>query len=172
MLSFVRRPVGAVLALVTVGLLGVVSGAVASSTSASFNGKNSTFSLIAPPGTAPRTVVNTDGLIIKAGCNKNSEAIITATTTATNANLLGHVISGAGITAPIFDDAFTTTSTADLTAGVTGDADASGTVAFERADGHVVTVTYAFDNPPTLNGEAVCTVYGSSISSTGGSHNS
>ncbi len=50
-----------------------------------------------------------------------------------------------------------------LAPNITGDRDASGTLTYETFAGKVVTVTYAFDNSPTLGGKKVCTVYGSYV---------
>jgi hypothetical protein len=122
------------------------------------------FSFQGQPGASARTLLGVDGLTIRARCDSKGSPVITATTSATNADLLGRVIDGAGKVHAIADDAFHGGSSDDLVAGVKGDADASGTVEYETAQGKVVTVSYAFDNAPTLKGKNVCTVYGTSIS--------
>jgi hypothetical protein len=111
-----------------------------------------------------RTVLSVEGLTIRAHCDSKGSPVITATTAVTNADLLGRVIDGAGKVHPIADDAFHHGSVDDLTAGAKGDSDASATVNYEIAQGNVVTVEYAFDNAPTLNGKNVCTMYGTAIS--------
>lgn len=112
------------------------------------------------------TLLSVDGLRITARCDGSTKPVITATTSSSHADLLGRVVNRAGKVKSIADDAFTTTSRDDLTAGIgsAADSDGSGTVSYERADGKVVTVNYSFDNSPTLGGEDVCTVFGTAIS--------
>lgn len=115
---------------------------------------------------AKRTLLNVDGLRITTSCNASTKPVITATTSASHADLLGRVVTAKGKVKGIGDDMFTTMSSDDLTAGVgsAADSDGSGTVSYERDGGKVVTVNYAFDNKPTLAGENVCTVFGTAIS--------
>ena len=160
-MKFIRRHVIAAIVVSTVALVGVAGSAVAFSGITTSSAQVKTLSFIGGSSTPTRTLLSVDGLTIKVSCDASTRPVITATTSAAHADLLGHIIDGGGAVHPIMDDAFTTTSSDDLTAGVTAaDGDASGMVAYERAGGGVVTVNYAFDNTPTLNGLATCTVYG------------
>ncbi len=121
-------------------------------------------SFTARPHSSTVKLLNVDGLTIKTSCSSAGEAVIRATTSSTNADLIGHVIDSKGVGHAIADDAFHRGVTDDLTATVGGDQDASGNAVYETAAGKVVSLTYAFDNSSTLNGKNVCTVYGTAIS--------
>jgi len=124
-----------------------------------------TFAFRGTPGSSMRTLLNIDGLTIRARCDSAGKPRISATTSATNADLFGHVVTGSSKVHAIADDAFHAGVTDSLVAGAAGDPDASGSVQYEVSSGKLVSVNYSFDNSRTLNGINVCTVYGSALSS-------
>ena len=160
-LSRLTTPSAAIALLALIVALG--GSALAAGGSSKVNAN--TFAFQGGKGSALRTLLNVNGLTIRARCNSAGSPQITATTSSNNADLFGHVITGHGRVHAIADDAFHKGVTANLVAGVTGDPDASGSVQYQIGSGKLVTVNYSFDNARTLNGTNVCTVYGSSLSS-------
>jgi hypothetical protein len=127
-----------------------------------------------PPGGTSVTGFNADDLVVSASCNAHGQVVLTATSTATGADLFGHVIDGAGAVKAIADNAFGgNTAGVDLTAGfATADANpkASATVEYFAAPGPVVTINYGFDDSPTENNGTGCAVFGTAIASAASSH--
>jgi hypothetical protein len=125
-----------------------------------------TFAFASTTNNKPKTLFNVDKLLINARCDTNNAPVIFAFTSAFNADLLGHVIDGAGHLHVIANDAFNNKSKGvSLAPAIAGDKDASGTLTFSTGNGQVVTINYGFDNSPTLSNKKVCTVYGSYIAS-------
>lgn len=151
------------LAIALLALIVALGGSAFAASSSKVNAN--TFAFQGTPGSSERTLLNVNGLTLKARCDSHGSAHISATTSGTNADLFGHVITGSGRVHAIADDAFHKGVTQNLVAGVTGDPDASGTVEYQVAPSKLVTVNYSFDNSRTLNGMKVCTVYGSALSS-------
>jgi hypothetical protein len=120
-----------------------------------------------PKGGAAVTLFNADGLVVTASCNANGQVVLTADSTASGADLFGHVIDGAGAVKTIADSTFGgNTAGDDLTAGLaTTDASpkASGNVEYFAAPGPVITINYGFDNSPTENNSNGCAVFGTAI---------
>jgi hypothetical protein len=111
------------------------------------------------------TLFSADGLTVNVRCDPQNAPVIFAFTSAFNADLLGHVVDGSGRIHVIANDSFNKFGKGvSLAPNVVGDRDASGTLTYETFAGKVVTVTYGFDNSPTLGGKQVCTVYGSYVS--------
>jgi hypothetical protein len=123
-----------------------------------------TFSFINTTNNKTTTLFSADGLLVNARCDPQNAPVIFAFTSAFNANLLGHVIDGSGRLHVIANDAFNRFGKGvSLAPNIVGDRDASGTLVYETGVGKVVSVTYAFDNSPTLGGKKVCTVYGTYV---------
>jgi len=166
MLKFKRRAIALSVSSVVLGI--AISGtALALSSVKTSNGTTKTFSFIGSSAT-PQTVLRMDGLVMKASCAPTTGLpVIAATTSDTQADIFGHVVSPDSTVHAFGNDAFSSAGgPVDLTGGVSGDPDGSGTAVFERSNGQVVTVTYGFDNPPTLgttNND--CTFFGSAIAS-------
>ena len=124
-----------------------------------------TFSFIAKPGSKTATVFNIDSLLINARCDSRGNPVIFAFSFANSADLFGRIFDGLGRLHVVKNSSFTTKSRGVGLSTSSGDFDATGTVLFERSDGRVVTVNYAFDNSTTLGKQNLCTVYGSFVAS-------
>ncbi len=166
-----KRLIGSGLAALIVSIIAlVVLGSGASSATGvatvAASPVNRTFSFIAKPGTPTRGKVlfNIDSLSVNARCDSNGNPVVFAFTSAGAADLFGRVFDGFGRGHIIKNSAFTRFGKGvSLSPQVAGDFNSSGTVMFERSNGAVVTVNYAFDNATTLNKANVCTVYGSIV---------
>lgn len=148
-----------------VSIVAVVAAVVGSAGAAGPRGpQTKTFNFVNTTNNKTSTLFNADGLTVNARCDRQNSPVIFAFTSAFNADLLGHVIDGSGHLHLIANDAFNKRSKGvSLAPNIVGDRDASGTLVYETFAGKVVTVTYAFDNSPTLGGKKVCTVYGSYV---------
>ncbi len=157
-----RNPRGlAALILAVIALVAVVAG---TSGAASFVGptqKTLTFSFQAGPNSKTSQLFSLDGLNANARCDSQGGPVIFAFTTSKHADILGHMIDGAGNVHLIKNDTFTNKSKGvSLAPNTSGDRDAAGVVNYESSNGDVVTVNYSFDNSKTLSNLNVCTVYG------------
>lgn len=123
---------------------------------------NRTFSFIAKPNSSTRTLFNIDSLLVNARCDARGNPLVFAFTSASAADIFGRMFDGFGRGHIIKNSAFTKASKGlSLSPTVAGDFNSSGTVMYERSNGAVVTLNYAFDNATTLGKMNVCTVYGS-----------
>jgi hypothetical protein len=123
---------------------------------------NRTFSFINKPNSSTRTLININSLLVNARCDSRGNPVVFAFTSAGSADIFGRMFDGFGRGHIIKNSAFTRASKGvSLSPNVAGDFNSSGTVMFERSNGQVVTVNYAFDNATTLNRQNLCTVYGS-----------
>jgi hypothetical protein len=154
------RGLGALIVSI-IALVAVVAGTAG----AAGSGANvRTFAFSSVTNNTPKTLFNVDGLLVNARCDQNNAPVIFAFTSAFNADLLGHVIDGAGHLHVIANDSFTKNGKGvSLAPAIAGDKDASGTLTFSTFNGKVVTINYGFDNSPTLSNKKVCTVYGSYV---------
>jgi|SRR3981081_324944 hypothetical protein len=148
-----------------VSIIAVVAAVVGTAGAANSSGPvTKTFNFINTTNNKTTTLFTADGLSVNARCDPLNAPVIFAFTSAFNANLLGHVIDGSGRLHLIANDAFNRFGKGvSLAPNIAGDRDASGTLVYETFAGKVVSVTYAFDNSPTLGGKKVCTVYGSYV---------
>ena len=148
-----------------VSAIAVAAAVVSSAGAAGSSGpQTKTFNFINTTNNQTTTLFNADGLTVNARCDTNNAPVIFAFTSAFNANLLGHVIDGSGHLHVIAVDNFNKFGKGvSLAPNIVGDRDASGTLVYETFAGKVVSVTYAFDNSPTLGNKKVCTVYGSYV---------
>jgi hypothetical protein len=144
-------------------IVGLVAMSVGSASALAAGPVTKTFSFIARPNSRTVTIVNIDGLLINARCNARGEPVIFAFSSATSADLFGHVFDGLGRLHVVHNSSFTRTSKGVLLSPTTSDFDASGTLLYEASNGKVVTVAYAFDNSTTLANQNLCTVYGSFV---------
>jgi hypothetical protein len=156
-----KRGLGALI----VSIIAVVAAVVGTAGAANSSGPlTKTFSFISTTNNHTTTLLSADGLTVNARCDPQNAPVIFAFTSAFNADLLGHVVDGSGRLHAIANDSFNRFGKGvSLAPNITGDRDASGTLTYETFAGKVVTVTYAFDNSPTLGGKKVCTVYGSYV---------
>jgi hypothetical protein len=147
-----------------VSIIALVAVVVGTAGAAGSGPTTKTFAFASTTNNVPKTLFSVDGLTVNARCDTNNAPVIFAFTTAFNADLLGHVIDGAGHLHVIANDAFNKNGKGvSLAPAIVGDKDASGTLTFSTFNGKVVTITYGFDNSPTLSNKKVCTVYGSYI---------
>ena len=148
-----------------VSVIAVAAAVVGNAGAAGSSGpQTKTFNFVNTTNNKTTTLFSADGLTVNARCDTNNAPVIFAFTSAFNADLLGHVIDGAGRLHLITADNFSKFGKGvSLAPNIVGDRDASGTLVYETFAGKVVTVTYGFDNSPTLNGKKVCTVYGSYV---------
>jgi len=124
-----------------------------------------TFSFIGKSNSKTSTIVNVDSLLINARCDSRGFPVIFAFSTAQNADLFGRIFDGLGRLHIVKNSSFVNGTKGTPLSTSSGDYDATGTVLFEKTDGTVVTVSYAFDNSTTLGKQKVCTVYGSYVAS-------
>jgi hypothetical protein len=148
-----------------VSIIAVVAAIVGTAGAANSSGPlTKTFNFTSTTNNKTTTLFSADGLTVNARCDPQNAPVIFAFTSAFNADLLGHVVDGSGRLHIIANDAFNKFSNGvSLAPNIVGDRDASGTLTYETFAGKVVTVTYAFDNSPTLGNKQVCTVYGSYV---------
>ncbi len=164
-----KRLIGSGLAALVVSCIALVvlgSGASSATSVATVAASpvNRTFSFIAKPNSSTTTLFNIDSLLVNARCDPRGNPVVFAFTSAGSADIFGRVFDGFGRGHIIKNSAFTRGGKGvSLSPQVSGDFNSSGTVMFERSNGAVVTVNYAFDNATTLNKMNVCTVYGSIV---------
>jgi hypothetical protein len=120
-----------------------------------------TFSFIAAPGAATKTIVDTGTLLLNARCTSAGAPVVYAFSSADGADLLGRVFDGLGNGITIRSSAFDRTSRGMLLTPRRNDFHVFGTVLYETPGGTVAQVTYAADNATTLGKRRVCTVFGS-----------
>lgn len=165
-----KRLIGSGLAALIVSVVAIVAlGSGASSASgvarvSAAGPVSRTFSFIANPNSSTKVIVSVDALLINARCDSRGFPVIFAFTSAGSADIFGRMFDGLGRGHIIKNSAFTRSNKGvSLSPNVAGDFNSSGTVMYERSNGQVVTVNYAFDNATTLNKANVCTVYGSIV---------
>ncbi len=111
--------------------------------------------------TGPNTVLNVDGIVVKAGCDSTYRPIGTVENDSGVAATLEFVRwTGAGTTTGE-SNSFSTTPQ-DL---VGGSLAGNGQFTVARTDGTVISATFMFRASSNFNGELVCTVSGSVIAS-------
>jgi hypothetical protein len=112
----------------------------------------------------PQTVLNNvNGLTITASCDSSGDVLANASTTASNADLLGNVVDlSTGADFPLSIDYFSS-GTPEGLLGPLHTVPAEGHTEYATDAGKVVTLNYASENSPTLNGESVCVFYGTAI---------
>jgi hypothetical protein len=165
----VKRLIGSGLAALTASVVALValgSGASSATGVATVAAApvSRTFSFIAKPNSSTKTLFNVDSLLVNARCDPRGNPVVFAFTSAGAADIFGRMFDGLGRGHIIKNSSFTRTSKGvSLSPNVAGDFNSSGTVMFERSNGQVVTVNYAFDNATTLAKANVCTVYGSIV---------
>ncbi|HEY2319933.1 MAG TPA: hypothetical protein VGH67_16625 [Solirubrobacteraceae bacterium] len=122
-----------------------------------------TFSFIAGPRSATRTVANIDSLLINARCDSSGLPVVFAFTSASRADIFGRIFDGNGRVHIFKNTSFTSKTKGIQLSPSSGDFDATGSVMFENSAGKVVTLSIAFDNSTTLVQHNVCTVFGSVV---------
>ena len=124
-----------------------------------------TFSFTAKSNSSTKTLFNINGILVNARCDNKGNPVVYAFSSASNADLFGHVFDGLGRLHIIKNSAFIKSNKGVLLSTTSGDFDSTGNVLFETSNGKVVTITFAFDNSTTLNKLSLCTVYGSYVAS-------
>jgi hypothetical protein len=133
--------------------LGNVPSATKATTADQVNGLNiQKFAFRAGVGASTPNVVNVGGLALNAACNAGPALSVSATTTASGANIHsgGTWNPAASATFYVEDDAFDVGDTFDpLQNGVTGSTNLSGTLVYSRQDGGTVTVDFLAEETAT-----------------------
>ena len=135
------------------GSLGTVPTAKTAETADKVNGLNvQKFNFRAGPGTSTPNVVNLNGLSLNASCNAGPALSVSATTTASGANIHSGGTWNPAVSATFYveDNAFDVGETFDpLQNAVTGSNDLSGTLVYARQDGGVVTADFLAEETAT-----------------------
>jgi hypothetical protein len=111
------------------------------------------------------TVLNVDGIVVKAGCDGSTDPIATVENdSGVGASLRVSIAYSVGTSDQSDGTDSFGTSTFDLTLG-NATSNGNGEFAVARSDGKVVTGSYMFRNSANFSGESVCTVNGTAIAS-------
>jgi hypothetical protein len=128
--------------------LGTVPSATKATTADRLSGLNlSKFSFRGAPGTSAPNVLNVGGLALNAACNAGNALSVSATTTASGANIHsgGTWDRASSKTFYVVDDVFDLGESFDVLQngpGGTGSTDLNGSLVYARQDGNVVTVDF------------------------------